>query len=306
MNEKVHKVVFLGSKKLGYTVLKTIYTLSHKLIVGIITIDDRDDARTQFEKFDEFSKRNRIPLYVARDEKYAEKILSTLKPDLCFVVNWYWLIGHDILTAIPYGFIGIHNSLLPKYRGGSPLVWAIINGENQAGFSLFKLRNGIDNGKIWMQETVDIGPFDYIGDVLAKLERRIETILKKKYTSIINGTIEPFKQDDNLATYYAQRYPSDGKIDWHKPAQYIYNFIRAQSDPYPGAFIYYGSQIMRIWKAALFSAHYVGIAGQVVKISNNGVYVICGDNKAIILQEVEISGKRYKAQDYIRSDKIQL
>ncbi|OLP16501.1 hypothetical protein BST81_21220 [Leptolyngbya sp. 'hensonii'] len=303
MNDPVQKVLFIGSKKLGLRVLQEMITLSPSTLVGIMTIEDKDDTRTVFRDFQALAEVAHLPFYVAQNRKHSEGIIDMLKPELCIVVGWYWLISQECLGSVPRGFIGIHNSLLPRYRGGAPLIWALINGEKQVGFSLFSFSVGMDDGPIWTQGHVTVDETDYINDVLEKLEARILEVMREKYPAIINNEIVPIEQQHSLATYCAQRFPTDGNINWFQSARFIYNFIRAQSAPYPGAFTIYEGKILKIWRAKLFHYDYYGIPGQVARIDQDGVYVICGNNRAIVLQEVELLGQRDKAQNFIKSIK---
>jgi methionyl-tRNA formyltransferase len=300
---KINRVLFIGSKKLGLRVLQEMYSLSPETLIGILTIDDTNDTRTVFNDFQSFSNTNELELYVAKNRKRAEQIIRELNPDLCLVAGWYWLISKKTLDDVPHGFIGIHNSLLPEYRGGSPLIWAILNNEKEVGISFFSFTPGMDDGPIWVQGSVLVEKYDSISDVLRKLVDRTIEVLQEIYLQILNGSICPVEQNHDLATYCTQRYPNDGNINWHIPAQYVYNFIRAQSEPYPGAFTYFEGQILKIWQANIFEKTYYGMPGQVAKINSDSVCVICGDHQAIILEDVELNGQRGKAKDFIRSIK---
>lgn len=300
---RINRVLFMGSKQLGLRVLQEMYSLSPETLIGVLTIDDSNDTRTVFSGFQGFSNGNKLELHIAKNRKQSEQIIEDLKPDLCLVVGWYWLISNTAIDAVPYGFIGIHNSLLPKFRGGAPLIWPIISNEKEVGFSFFSFTPGMDEGPIWAQGCVIVEKHDYISDILRKLEDKAIEVLREKYPLILNGGISPVEQKHELATYCAQRFPNDGNIDWHKPAQDVYNFIRAQSDPYPGAFTYFEAQMLKIWKAKVFKHKYYGTPGQVARITSDGVYVICGDNRAIILEDVELGGKRGKANNFIKSIK---
>lgn len=300
---KINRVLFIGSKQLGLRVLNEIYSLSPDKLIGILTIDDSPDTRSVLNDFHHFSKQNELFLHVAKNRKEAETIIMEVKPDLCFVVGWYWLISNDTLNSVPSGFIGIHNSLLPKYRGSSPLIWSIINNEKKVGFSFFSLTQGMDEGNIWAKGSVSVEKQDYISDILKKLEKKIIQVLQENYLQILDGNILPMEQKHELATYCTQRIPSDGNINWHKSAIDIYNFIRAQSDPYPGAFTYFNYSELKIWRARVFDRPYYGTPGQIASVSSDGVYVICGDHRAIVIEEVEIAGKRGNAKAFIKSTK---
>jgi len=296
---KINRVLFLGSKQIGLNSLSTIYNLDKSSLIGIITIDDRNDGRNVFEEIQQFSKDRNIDFHVVKSKQESEELIIKLQPDLCIVVGWYWFISKNVVNSVAQGFLGIHGSLLPKYRGGSPLVWAIINGERNVGVTLFSFIDGVDDGPIWDQRIVEVHSDEYIDEILRKIEKATTDIFQKNYLLILNGMIKPEPQNEEEATYCAQRIPDDGLIDWNKPAEDIFNFIRAQSHPYPGSFTLFNGEPLKILKADVADMDYFGIPGQVGKISNEGVYVICGDNKPIILKEVQ-----YKSETKIPAQSI--
>jgi methionyl-tRNA formyltransferase len=287
-------VIFLGSKQFGFHCLEEIFELDPLSICAIITIDDRDDSRSAYKDFHAFANDNRVKLFVTQNRLQTEELIRALRPDLCLVSGWYWLISPETLNSVPRGFIGIHNSILPRYRGGSPLVWTIINGEQEAGVTLFSFTAGLDDGDIWGQKTVKIESTDYISDVLSKLEEKAISILREKYAEILEGKAKAYPQNGDEATYCAQRFPFDGLIDWRKTSFEIYNFVRAQSEPYPGAFTMYNGKKLTIWRAHPEDITYYGTPGQIARINDNGVYVICGNQKPLVLDVVELEGEGVK------------
>lgn len=302
---KINKVVFIGSKKLGLESLKLIYGLAPDVLTSVITINDTQDTRSVYRDLKKYCQTKKIKFYTVLNKKDFNNVVTRLKPDFCVVCGWYWLIDNEILSLIPHGSVGMHGSLLPKYRGGSPLVWAMINGEKETGISLFSFAEGMDNGDIWVQRKITINTADYISDVLDKAEKVLTEILKENYHKILNHKIKPRKQDHRFATYCAQRIPEDGQIDWRKSSKDIFNLVRAQSQPYPGAFACLNWKKIIIWRAKLSNMHYYGTEGQVAKITSEGVYVICGDQKPIILETVQLEGsKEQLAQEVIKSIKV--
>lgn len=161
--------------------------------------------------------------------------LAALQPDVILVMGWYYMVPKKIRDIARYGTWGIHASLLPKYAGGAPLVWAIINGEKETGVSLFKLDDGVDDGDIIAQQVIPIAFEDSIQEVYAKVTEASKGILVSALQNI--ETIKFIPQDKSKIEVWPQRKPEDGEIDLSWPAERIYNFIRAQSPPYPGAFI---------------------------------------------------------------------
>ena len=295
------RVLFMGSKPLGADVLREMHALSPGTLIGALTIDDRSDPRSAFDTIRDYCSESDVPCHVAANRRHAEELIREIRPDLCIVVGWYWLITEETLAEASGGFIGIHNSLLPAYRGVSPLVWSIINGEDVAGFSLFSFTVGMDEGEVWAQGSVPVGADDYVADVLGAITGEILKTFRRVYPSLLDGTAVSEPQDPGKATYCAARTASDGEIDWQQPARRIYDFIRAQSEPYPGAFTYFDGQRLTIWKARPFEPVYYGTPGQVARVDSEGVYVICGDNRALVLQEVGLAGQRSTAASVIRS-----
>jgi methionyl-tRNA formyltransferase len=162
-------------------------------------------------------------------------LLCELAPDVILVMGWYYMVPKKIREIAKHGAWGIHASLLPKYAGGAPLVWAIINGETETGVSLFKLDDGVDDGDIVVQQSIKIDYTDTIKEVYEKATIASKKILVHALQNI--DTIQPTPQDKSKIEVYPQRSPADGEIDLSWPAEKIYNFIRAQAPPYPGAFI---------------------------------------------------------------------
>lgn len=205
------------------------------------------------------------------------------------VVGWYRIIPETVLSVPARGFVGIHASLLPQYRGGAPLVWAMINGETETGATLFRFDAGMDSGDVIGQERFSIDAADTIAEVVAKAEAAGIAMLEKHVAAILDGTARPTAQRHEDATYCAQRTPADGRIDWSRDAHDVLNFIRAQTRPYPGAFFLDAAgREVRIWRAAPFGQTCEGEPGQAMLIGGHTV-VRCG-NGAIGILEVQPDG----------------
>lgn len=302
----IERVLFLGSKPLGVRTLALLARLIPQQLIGALTIDDRADARSAWDQLHALCHDHEIPLHVARDRAHAETLIRELRPELCIVSGWYWLLRQAVLDSVAHGFIGTHFSLLPKYRGGSPLVWALINGEPEVGVSIFSFVEGVDAGQIWAQERVTVGPADYISDVLPRLEHQTIAALEKHLPGILSGALVPAEQDHAAATYCAMRFPADGEIYWRSPAAAVYNFVRAQSHPYPGAFTWFQGEQLTVWRLRLDPAIHYGTPGQVALVAPDGVRVVCGDHRAVILETVGWKGAEEPANRVLKSVSIRL
>lgn len=222
-------------------------------------------------------------------------LLKRYAPELVFVSGWYWIIPEALLSLPHLSFVGFHFSLLPQYRGCAPVVWAMINGEKECGLSLFRFDAGVDSGPIYIQDTVKILDHDYINDVLDKLENKSLQIISDNFLDILKdkATVTPQKEEGK--TYAAPRLPEDGQIDWKWPQKRIYNFIRAQGKPYPGAYAMLGDKKMYVWRAYPENDIYFATPGQVIAFKNGMALVACGDNKALWLQDVEVEGEQHRS-----------
>ncbi|HSJ69441.1 MAG TPA: methionyl-tRNA formyltransferase [Anditalea sp.] len=164
-----------------------------------------------------------------------KEFIENYQPDAILVMGWYYMVPKSIRDLAKMGAWGIHASLLPKYAGGAPLVWAIIEGEKETGVSLFQLSDGVDDGDLISQKSFPITNTDTIKEVYEKATIASENILDEIFRFPQDIIFKP--QDKSKIQVYPQRKPEDGEIDLSWPAERIYNFIRAQSAPYPGAFI---------------------------------------------------------------------
>ncbi|HOS42228.1 MAG TPA: methionyl-tRNA formyltransferase, partial [Armatimonadota bacterium] len=217
--------------------------------------------------------------------------LQALAPHLVIVVGWYWLLSPALLRQVPGGVYGVHASLLPRYRGNAPLVWAILRGERETGVSLFRFDDGMDTGDLAAQAAFPIGPEETIAEVLAKAEDATVAIVAEQARPLLEGTMTLRAQDHALASYCSLRQPCDGRIDWRQPAPRLYNFIRAQTRPYPGAFTHLpDGRTVTIWAARLFPYPYYGIPGLVGQQEADGVVVACGDG-ALVVTDYTVEGE---------------
>lgn len=254
------RIVFFSASELGFN-------CCHKLIqenfnvVAVFTIPqefkisyskDKPVKNVLFRDFSFFNEQYGIPVVTVSDKMGSyEEALREFQPDLLVVIGWYYMIPKKLRDIAPLGCIGIHASLLPKYRGGAPLVWAVINGEKEAGISLFYFDDGVDDGDIIAQISFPIEETDTIKDLLVKVEQSSLQILPENLSRIQNGKASRIVQDHSKATYVPQRKPEDGEIDWGWDKKRIKNFIRAQTKPYPGAFTKIGNKKVIIWDAEI-------------------------------------------------------
>jgi len=284
-------LLFIGSKGLGLRVLETVATLIPARLSGIVTCADFDDSRSVHSGFQQVCDDLGQELIVAPKASDLTGIVSERRPDAALVAGWYQIIDGSTLEMVPNGFAGIHASLLPAYRGHAPLVWAIMNGDSKTGVSLFLLDAGMDTGPVIDQLSVPIEPMDYIDTLLDRATEVSCELVTRHCLSLLEGKLSVTPQNEVGASYGSRRRPSDGKIDWSLPAAQVFNSIRAQSHPYPGAFCWIdGCRQLRIWACKPFKGAYFGVPGLAQEVHGTGRLVCCGEG-AIVVTQCSVDGE---------------
>ena len=282
-----------------------IFYIPEKFKIKIQGVEE-EKINSNYADLTQIAKKYNIPYHEVnsvngkRLQDYKE-IIKNLNLDLFLVLGWYYMISKEIRSLAKYGAWGIHASLLPKYAGGAPLVWAMINGEKETGVTLFRMEDGVDDGDIISQKKFSIDFEDTIKDVYDKATITSKDILLNTLKNIENINFTP--QDKSKIEVFPQRNPSDGMINWYDTALNIYNFIRAQTLPYPCAF-----SIVDDINIKIISANITDIKNDNYK---NGEIVLF-DNKTFIatkdsllkIGDVYVEGRRVKFQDFARAKRL--
>jgi methionyl-tRNA formyltransferase len=301
------RVVLLVSKQLGLRCAEAVLRADPGSVAAIVTIDDRADGRSCLDALLELGRSAGVDVRLATGPADSVRVLQELDPDLGIVAGWYWLLPEDVIDAAALGYHGIHYSLLPAYRGSSPLVWALLNGDDTVGLSLFRFTAGMDEGPIWGQRTVDGVGRAYIGEVLDRLEAEALDLLQATYPRLRGGQDQPRPQRPDGATYAAARTPDDGRLDWSRTATELERAVRAQSSPYPGAWTELDGQRLTVWRATALEDRWFASPGQVVARREGSVWVGCGDHAPLRLEEVSLGGgPALPAAEVVRSLRTRL
>lgn len=212
--------------------------------------------------------------------------------DLMLLTNWRYRLAPSFYARARLGAYVFHDAMLPKYRGFSPTVWAMVNGEDHTGVTLFRIAEGIDRGEIVDQRPVPIGSDETIGVVMERVTETYLSLLEDNIQALLGGTVLTRPQDESLATYCCKRTPVDDRIDWTWSTRRIHDLVRAVSDPYPGAHTTLGGRPLRVWSASSVDdlRSFIGrIPGQVCDVRSEGVIVLTGDG-GLMLREVQLEG----------------
>lgn len=298
------KTIFLGTPNFGAIILEGLIKSGNKPFL-VITEADKPVGRKQImtpppvkvlaEKYD-------IP--VAQPDKISnwKSEIENLKPDLGIIAAYGQILPKGILDIPQYGFINVHPSLLPKYRGPSPIQAAILNGDENTGVTIMRISEKMDSGPILSQKEMEINQGETFLSLHAKLAKVGSELLLNILPKLSKGQAYFENQEENKATYTKILKREDGKIDWQLPAKNIERQIRA-FDPWPGVYTMWNNLKIKIKKARLFhnpdGAKYP--VGKVLVVPDNEIGIQCGDGDFLAIETLQLEGKKeVKAEDFLR------
>lgn len=304
-NSKLN-VVFFGTSNFAVPTLKSLIDNQYN-IAAVYTVPDKPAGRKQIltppavkELSLEHSLKVIQPKTLKDDSTFEE--FKSLQSDLCVVAAYGKLIPDRYLEIPQYKFLNIHPSLLPKYRGPSPIQSAILNGDTETGLTIMVVDAEMDHGPILKQATYDLRPTTNFIQAYTDLAHLGARLLSEVILDWVEGKIKPVEQDHSQAAICKKITREDGKIDWSQPAQKIHNQIRALN-PDPGTWTMWNGKVVNIKEAKILNDKYPNIkAGEIIQTENR-VLVGTG-SEPLILQKIQLEGtKEMSIDEFIRGRK---
>jgi methionyl-tRNA formyltransferase len=197
----------------------------------------------------------------------------------------------------------VHASLLPAYRGPAPVRWAIINGEERTGITIFRMDEGMDTGDVLVEDSLEIGPNETAGMLTERLARLAARIITPALRDIVEGRARFVPQEHDKATTVPILKKGDGRIDWSLSSEAVRNRIRGL-DPWPGAFTFWRGKRLRLWDAKASDAGSEGKPGEVLTVDDQGVTIQAGEG-TLRLKSVQLEGgRRMGVEEFLRGHKM--
>jgi methionyl-tRNA formyltransferase len=259
-------------------------------VVGVVTLGGPIDPNRSGQcSFDEVAGRLGAELVETRNvnDEVTLASVAALDPELIFVVGWSQLVHDPLIALAREGVFGMHPTLLPRHRGRAPIPWAILAGLARTGVTLFEIVDGTaDSGAIVGQVDVEIAPDETATTLFDRVAEAHVTLVRELVPQLLAGTAPRIPQDPRRASHWHKRTPLDGIIDWETRAPYLYDWVRAQTRPYPGAFTFLGDEKVVVWRARPVELAGPEPAGTVVADGEEGPVVACGEG-GLVLEEFE-------------------
>lgn len=274
------RVVTFGYQTWGYKTLQALLDSPHEVVLAV-THPPSDHAYESIwsDSVEDLARENGVPLHLAR--RPDAELLDAVKraePDIIVANNWRTWLPKELYDLPPHGTLNLHDSMLPKFTGFSPVIWALISGESEVGLTAHRMDEGLDTGDVVVQRAVPIGPRDTSTQLVQATIDIIPEVLSEALELIESGNA--IWNPQNLAdrTFFHKRAAIDDRIDWTWPAEDIDRFVRALVDPYPNAHTYFQGQRLRIVAASVSQCRYGGTPGRVFIREGNGMVIVAGPN----------------------------
>ncbi len=301
------KIVFMGTPDFAAGALEALIKAGHE-ITAVVTQPDKPKGRSgqlQFPPVKECANKYNIPVMQPKRIKTPEAIeeLKKYEADVFVVAAFGQILSQEILDMPKYGSLNIHASLLPKYRGASPIQSVILEGEEETGITIMQMDAGIDTGDILYTLSVGIEPKDTFETLHDKLMLLGGEAIVEALGLLEEGALVPQKQDETQSTHVKMISKEMGNIDFKRSAVEIDRLVRGLN-PWPSAFTFYKGKQMKIWDVDVLTEEINVLPGMVTEVTKNEIKVACGQG-TVAIKELQLEGKkRMSAHDFLLGVKV--
>ena len=300
------RVVFMGTPDIAATCLKKIIADGFQ-VVGVYTQPDRPKGRGMkmvFSPVKEVAIANEIPVFQPENFRADETVeqLKALQPDVVAVVAYGRILPQRVLDLVPQGFINIHASVLPQYRGSAPYQWAVLDGLTETGVSAQFMVHAMDAGDVVGVSKTPIGENETAGELLDRLAVLGADLLSQTLTKYENKELIPVPQDEAMVTMAPMLDKTMCPIDWSKTAQEIHNKVRGLH-PWPVATMELKGQKFKVHATKIVDGH--GQPGKILGVTKTGLKIACADGAIEVTSLQAEGGKRMAAPDYFRGHPLE-
>lgn len=309
MEKKRIRIAWIGCHEEGLFAFERVVD-EQKDIVGFITLEESSFEKRSAgsRKYKDYCENNRIPYYEVETIKneLSYDILTSLKPDLVVVLGWSEILPNRLLQIPTIGTVGTHAALLPHNRGSAPINWALIHGESVTGNTMMWLSAEVDSGDIIDQMEFPITLHDTCKTLYDKVAATNEVMLLKLLEALERGDVPRLDiLNETAEELLPRRRPKDGLINWNQSSKSIYDFVRALTKPYPGAFTYLDGRMLFVWKAIWLPVKVEARAGEILGSAygfaenSSGVVVGTTEGLIVITEMSDENGNVYSGSDLV-------
>ncbi len=302
------KIIFFGTSDFAKTILGKLMDTTHE-VVSVVTKPTPSKGRGMKsipDPVELLAKEKNLKILQFDNVNSSDAIseLESFNADIFIVVSYGQILKESVLSIPKLYSVNIHASLLPKYRGASPIQYALLNGDKETGVTIIRMDETLDGGDIILQKEIKIDSNDYIENLSSKLSLLGSEAIIEFLNMQESKRIDFKKQDNNNVSYAPKIKKEDGLINWSKKSYEIVNQIRALS-PWPSAYTHFNNKILKILQADT-SKDSSEILGEVILSDDTGIKVACNDG-SIVIKKLQLEGKKALSVDqFLRGNKIEV
>jgi methionyl-tRNA formyltransferase len=302
------KIVFCGTPVFAVPTLLHLLAQPDFEVAGVVTQPDRPRGRggeISMPAVKSAAIKAGIPVYQPEKIKTDEGLhyFESIAPDVVVIIAYGQIISARLIGVPRLGWINLHGSLLPKYRGAAPVNWAIVNGEAETGLTTMQIDAGLDTGPMLLKYKTAIGPDETAPELMARLAEAGGPLITETLRQFASGKISPIPQDDSQKTFGPILKKEDGRIDWSLTAQQIYNRIRGLQ-PWPGAFSTFRGKTCHVW-AKPWAQMPPPKAPGALSLQATELLVTCGHSTALQIEFLQLEGrKRVTAREFANGARL--
>ncbi len=291
------RIVFCGTPDFAVPSLRRLAERPEFSIEAVITQPDRPRGRGQHVSASPVKEAAlEIGLHVYQPESIksesSQEFLKRAAPDAVVIIAYGQIIPARLLTIPRLGWINVHGSLLPHYRGAAPIHWAIANGETVTGLTTMQIDAGMDTGPTLLRREIAIGPEETSPELALRMSAIGADLIAESLLQLDRGEISPAPQEDKNVSYAPILKKENGRIDWKQTAQQIYNRMRGFT-PWPGAYATFRGQTCNLWgRPETRSTEGEVIAPGEIFSSGKEIYAACGEGTCLRLESIQIEGRK--------------
>ncbi|WP_327112506.1 methionyl-tRNA formyltransferase [Nocardia sp. NBC_01730] len=273
------RIVSFGFQTWGRKTLQALLDSEHEVVLAVTHPASAQSYKAIWsDSVEELARERGIPVHLTeRADTETIDLVKRAEPDVIVVNSWYTWMPSELYSLPPHGTLNLHDSLLPKFTGFSPVLWALISGASEFGLTVHRMDEQLDTGDILVQRSLPIGPTATGTELVEAGMELIPGALREALSALESGTAQWRPQNKAERTYFHKRSARDSRIDWSLSAVDLERFVRALSEPYPRAFSSYRGEKVEILAAEVSAARYGGTVGRVVVQESGGV-VVCGSD----------------------------
>jgi methionyl-tRNA formyltransferase len=310
------RIVFCGTPDFAVPSLRRLLAESAFTVQAVVTQPDRPRGRGQALSAPAVKQAAlEAGLQVFQPEKIksdeAHDFFLRIEPDAVVIIAYGQIVSRRLIDIPRLGWINLHASLLPRYRGAAPIAWALVNGESKTGLTTMQIDSGMDTGPLLLQQEMEIGANETAPELSRRMAEAGAPLMVESLLKLDRGAIQPHAQDASQATYAPIIKKENGRIDWSRTAHEAYNRIRGLA-PWPGAYTSFRGRLCHLWgkpaEASDFPPDSTAVRSVfpgTIEVNSGTLLATCGHGTALAVESLQMEGrKRVSAAEFLNGARL--